>query len=119
MKFAAAMISLAGLASGLGINCNGSGLCGSSSANMQRIANIIRGDGVSPGIPDNRFYNNGEHIWCAPSVDFWTCAFLQKSGGAPGSSIKTLIQELADHGCYTCGSIPLFYPNDNNVNDGE
>jgi hypothetical protein len=46
------------------------------------------------------------------------CAFLQKSGGAPGRSIKTLSRAIPDHGCAVCGSVPLFFPDDNNVDNG-
>jgi hypothetical protein len=46
------------------------------------------------------------------------CLFLQGSGyGAPGRSIGGLIESLLQHGCNTCGSVPLFFPPPNNNND--
>jgi hypothetical protein len=96
----------------LGINCFGSFQCGPIlDPVMSDIANVIVNQ-----IDRNRFYNNGEHIACAGIF----CAFLQNSGGAPGSSIVPLIQDLRNHGCKVCGSVPLFFPQgDNNVRDGE
>ncbi|KAL4886884.1 Kp4-domain-containing protein [Aspergillus karnatakaensis] len=110
------LLSLLTTTTALGINCRGSSDCGLSSApSMGEIVSIIE------EIPDNAWYNNGEHITCIASAtnDYSICAFLQNSGGAPGSSIKTLARELQQHGCQNCGSIPLFFPNDNDVSNGE
>ncbi|KAJ5649517.1 killer toxin [Penicillium longicatenatum] len=94
----------------LGINCRGSSNCGAPDA-----PELI--DQIDP----SRWYDNGEQIACQNEAldEGAVCAFLQNSGGAPASSIITLARELEDHGCGVCGSIPLFYPNDNNVDDGE
>ncbi|OCL14191.1 killer toxin [Glonium stellatum] len=100
-----------------GINCHGSANCDTAPDAPQLIDLVALIDHID----DNRFYNNGEQIACQNEAFFKgaVCAFTQKSGGAPGSSIKTLAQELRDHGCSVCGSIPLFFPQDNNVDDGE
>ncbi|OCL14192.1 killer toxin [Glonium stellatum] len=100
-----------------GINCEGSSDCGLSDApSMGELVSIIE-----DSVPDDQFYANGEHIVCIESGSraYSICAFCQMSGGAPGSSIKVLARELLAHGCQNCGSIPLFYPGDNNVADGE
>ncbi|KAL4908781.1 killer toxin [Aspergillus multicolor] len=103
-------------ASALGINCRGSSDCSLTDApSLGEIVSLIE------EIADDSWWDNGEHIACIRSGShaYSICAFLQNSGGAPGSSVKTLARELQGHGCGVCGSIPLFYPDDNDVNDGE
>lgn len=122
-KILSASVAIASLvvsASALGINCRGSGACALAiSGNSAReLANYIN------NINDGRYYQNGEHIACATfAADEGTqghvCAFLQNSNGAPGSSIRALAHYIPDHGCKECGSVPLFYPDDNDVNNGE
>ncbi|KAL4908780.1 killer toxin [Aspergillus multicolor] len=100
----------------LGINCRGSSNCAAPDVpSLLDLVALI--DQINP----SRWYNNGQQIACLnENLDMGAfCAFLQNSGGAPASSIITLAQELRDHGCGVCGSVPLFYPNDNNVDDGE
>jgi hypothetical protein len=119
---AAAIISQV---SALGINCKGSGWCTSATSDVAHCLNEL-----IQTIDSNRWYNNEQHIACCQSdgkfglpdaegsVGF--CAYLQKSGGAPGSSIKKLGPYIPNHGCKVCGSVPLFYPQgNNNVDDGE
>ncbi|KAK7408549.1 hypothetical protein QQX98_009310 [Neonectria punicea] len=113
------LLAYLGSASATGINCQGNSGCGLAKTEIPRMANILNGDGASQGIADDRWYKNGEHIYCGMNTDSWSCAFLQKSGGAPGKSIKKLIRALADHNCVHCGSVPLFFPQDNNVENGE
>jgi len=108
-----ALISTLGLTSA-GINCEGNANCPGVNANL---GNLI---GFAAGIDDNRFYQNGQHIVCEKSQSTGApglCAFLQNTGGVPGSSIKTLLQDLQDHGCKKCGSVPVFFPSDNNDGD--
>ncbi|KAJ7161469.1 Kp4-domain-containing protein [Mycena crocata] len=94
----------------LGINCLGSSLCkGRPSNTAAQLAGYIS------NAPSGAWYNNGEQIACVRSI----CAFLQNSGGAPGSSVKALAQHILAHGCTACGSVPLFYPNDNDVRNGQ
>jgi hypothetical protein len=113
-----------GCVAGEGINCEGSGWCASANSNVaQDLSNLLQ------GVDPNRWYNNGEWIGCVQSdgsfgvpdasgnVGF--CAFLQNSGGDWGSVIKSLAPDIPGHGCRVCGSVPLSFPGDNNVNDGE
>ncbi|KAI5460745.1 killer toxin [Mariannaea sp. PMI_226] len=113
MKYSLGSIFLAAVATtvnGLGINCEGSGQCGPlADNNAQKLVNYIN------GIDPNRWYNNGQLIACSGFV----CAFLQNTGGAPGRNIKGLAHFITEHGCKNCGSVPYFYPSDNNVADGE
>ncbi|KAH7186811.1 Kp4-domain-containing protein [Fusarium oxysporum] len=104
-----AIIATALLAAGqaaAGINCRGSSQCtgGLSGAYLSSLINL------ASYIDQNRWYKNGEHIVCADRL----CAFLQNTGGMPGSSIKNLLKELDKHGCNKCGSVPVFFPEDNN-----
>jgi len=106
--------SLLHLAAALGINCRG-GACSSTGA--RQLTRAIE------GIDRNRWFANGEQIAC---VTFDTddssssfCAFLQNTGGAWGSRILELAHYLRDHGCKGCGSVPYFYPEDNDVSHGE
>jgi hypothetical protein len=115
-----AITTLAISTSATGINCAGSGACALAIAgnSARELSNYIN------NIDDNRYYQNGEHIACATfSSDEGTqghvCAFLQNSNGAPGHSIRALAHYIPDHGCKECGSVPLFYPGDNNVANGE
>jgi Kp4 len=100
----------------LGINCRGSALCNSS---LNGAINGYEADTLTQwinGIDPNRWYNDGEQIACF--VPSHICAFLQKTDGAWGSNIKGLAHYIPDHGCKSCGSVPYFYPGDNNVDDG-
>jgi len=108
---AAALFYLIGNAVATGINCEGSTKCGNPSTELLEDMTYV----VSNNLDQSRFYNNGEQIICSNNV----CAYCQKSGGAPGSSIVSLMELLLAHGCDVCGSIPLFYPSDNNVDNGE
>ncbi|KAJ6576048.1 Kp4-domain-containing protein [Mycena vulgaris] len=94
----------------LGINCQGSRLCdGNAFDTSSQLVEYIN------QASDGTWFNNGQHIACVNSI----CAFLQNSNGAPGSSVKALAHYIPDHNCKVCGSVPLFYPNDNNVANGE
>ncbi|RGP78398.1 hypothetical protein FLONG3_3534 [Fusarium longipes] len=88
-----------------GINCKGSSQCagGINGAYLSSLVNLAQ------YVDPNRWYKNGEHIVCADRL----CAFLQNTGGMPGSSIRPLLRELENHGCNKCGSIPVFFPDDN------
>ncbi|EGU86399.1 hypothetical protein FOXB_03083 [Fusarium oxysporum f. sp. conglutinans Fo5176] len=104
-----ALASAAGLVSA-GINCNGAAGCPSVAGNLDQLINLAN------GIDDNRWYNSGQKIVCIQTNlgNTGLCAFQQNTGGAPGHSIKSLLRSLRDHGCKKCGSVPLFYPSDNN-----
>lgn len=120
MLFKAAMVVIASAVgvSALGINCEGSGYCGSGwnpGANnhpLQELADII-----DYGIDDNRWYGQGEHVACDQSSG--VCAFVQKASGASGGTLAIVARDLANHGCTVCGSVPLDFPRTNDVNNGE
>jgi hypothetical protein len=110
--------TLFSLAAALGINCRGAG-CGSAAGPLTRAIE---------GIDRGRWFANGEQIACvtvtSTTADSGTttssyCAFLQNTGGAWGSRILELAHYLRDHGCKGCGSVPYFYPEDNDVSHGE
>ena len=98
-----------------GINCEGSSDCGT------------QGSGIMSGIngyiqnqldPSTTYYNNVQ-LACKKNYSNGggVCAFLQNTGGITGSNIQSIMQDLVTHGCGTCGSVPVFYPTDNNVAD--
>ena len=97
-----------------GINCEGSTGCATSGDTISALLSDAK------DITDSRFYTNGDQILCQAQHDSGggICAFLQNTGGAPGSSIQPLLQALVDHGCERCGSVPLYYPEGDN-NDGD
>jgi hypothetical protein len=102
----------------LGINCQGSSSCSLSSWNVPGVLGIMRGwvNGIDP----NHWYQNGDHIVCDNDLGGQgICAFLQGTGGMPGSSIAGLLDALVQHGCTKCGSVPVYLPvnGDNNPND--
>lgn len=45
--------------------------------------------------------------------------FSQKISGAWGGDIATVARSLSHHGCNACGSVPLDFPDTNDVNNGE
>ncbi|KAF5656495.1 KP4 killer toxin [Fusarium circinatum] len=103
-----AIITTALLAAGqaaAGINCKGSSQCAGGTQGEYTSSFVTLAKDLDP----NRWYYNGQHIMCTQHL----CAFLQNTGGMPGSSIKTLISDLEAHGCNKCGSIPVFWPQDN------
>ncbi|KAF9261781.1 hypothetical protein L218DRAFT_843969, partial [Marasmius fiardii PR-910] len=73
-----------------GINCNGSGLCGSAGATLGQLLNL-----ANQGVDDNRFYGDGQQILCLSHL----CAFFQKTGTSnSGARAKQLMQGLVNHG---------------------
>jgi hypothetical protein len=110
--------ALLNLVAGLGINCRGSYSCVGARRVAHRLTHSIG------AIDRNRWYRNREQIACVSlegdeSVR-WFCAFLQNTGGAPGSKILELAHYIEDHGCRGCGSVPYYFPEgDNNVSRGE
>jgi hypothetical protein len=99
----------------LGINCRGA--CLPSVSVARPLTTAI--EGIDPG----RWFANGEQIACARDAvsgrNYAYCAFLQNTGGAWGSRILELAHHLQAHGCKGCGSVPYFYPEDNDVSHGE
>jgi hypothetical protein len=109
--------SLFHLVAALGLNCRGSANCYNTRRVTHRLTQSIRG--VNP----NQWYTNGQQIACASVEDRrktrWFCAYLQNSGGAWGSTLIQLALYLEAHGCKGCGSIPINYPDGNDVAHGE
>jgi hypothetical protein len=77
-------------------------------------------------VPDNALYGNHQFVACIQcpfllfKSDRGICAFPQHIGKdrlIKGSEIKRAIQQIMDHGCKKCGSVPL-QPG-NNVKQGE
>lgn len=99
-----ALLHFVGFVSALGINCRGSSNCfdGAGSSLLRDLTSVV-GSHIDP----NRFefYNNGEQIIC--EFETGVCAFFQNSGGGSGSTVNTLLNELLQHGCTVCGSIPI------------
>ncbi|KAG9498071.1 hypothetical protein J7337_010960 [Fusarium musae] len=93
-----------------GINCHGSSNCANAGF---KLTGLLR---TAQDLNDNKWYYNGQHIACWQALDkTGFCAFLQNTGGLPGKDIKRLLQELVNHGCAKCGSVPAFYPSDNDI----
>lgn len=99
-----------GLADALGINCRGSGLCPSDGA----AGNLINLKAIVDGIQDRgRHYNTGQQIACTGSL----CTFFQNGASGNAGDASGLLQQLLDHGCHKCGSVPTQPGND--VSKGE
>lgn len=100
-----------------GINCQGSSECSQGTGEVSRKLT-----GYIDQLDNSRWVDNGVQIACVREPHSGDesgaiCAFMQGTGGAPASSLKTLAQDIVDHGCNKCGSVPLFYPSDNNNGD--
>ena len=155
--------ALLGLATSLGINCRGSGLCPLASwddTNSESIAQGLR-DALWGSTDDNSTsFSNGDHVICVSEsqpISVGITASAQASGskgaatagGSLGTSltlsgtiheggicvfpqkmasgatldlgtIRGLADALLEHGCTTCGSVPIHYVDEgsNNPDDG-
>ena len=115
----------------LGVNCRGSFLCPAyieafPPNYIGTFISITNGNaahcppGFSCGPLNNtEFYLPNDHIVCLPlgrSFLGGICAFAQGNNapatGIIGALIKRKLQELSDHGCRVCGSVPLSEDND-------
>ncbi|RFU73385.1 kp4 killer toxin [Trichoderma arundinaceum] len=106
-----------------GVNCNGSANCihhGEDGADaMRKLRDII-----NQRINVNRWYSNHEYVacqqrWYSSAGDY--CVFLQGTkNGASGGTIKARMDDLFNHGCETCGSVPInfHWPDSNDDKDG-
>ncbi|KAF4447821.1 killer toxin, Kp4 [Fusarium austroafricanum] len=118
--FKSALFALAatvGLSDALGINCRGSGLCvGNKGALGQLIAQVR-------AIDPNKTFRNGEHVSCVDINNIGNhpaiCAFYQNIGDRSFSlsQTQTFLQQIVDHGCKLCGSVPT--DPGNNVANGQ
>ncbi|RGP81842.1 killer kp4 [Fusarium longipes] len=120
MMFKSVLVALAasvGLSDALGINCRGSGLCvGNKGAFSQLVAQVR-------AIDPNKTFRNGEHITCVDINNIGNhpaiCAFYQNIGDRvfSVSQTQTYLQQILDHGCKLCGSVPT--DAGNNVANGQ
>lgn len=115
--------------SALGINCKGSWLCPSEYLTPNYIRIMVEiATGVATCNPrsdfncgpmnDTDIYAPDVHIICLPQGESFLggiCAFTQgnvASLGTTGVVIKQKLEQLSDHGCHICGSVPLADNND-------
>lgn len=99
----------------LGINCRGSNPnCWSQSGFDDTLEWFLYLTERGGSLGDADLYVPGSHILCRP----WgavpvggICAFTQGRNLSPtginGTMIRRKLNELVDHGCRTCGSVPL------------
>ncbi|KAK6342243.1 hypothetical protein TWF730_001720 [Orbilia blumenaviensis] len=118
----------------LGINCRGRQCCGSTkSKNAPGYRGSLSLAHLINQIPDNRTFAHLEKIACIGTVPLadthnFICAWLNygRRWGTPyylpggkgealrtAKNIKRLVNELLDHGCKRCGSVPMDYPENN------
>ncbi|KAJ2976952.1 hypothetical protein NQ176_g4648 [Zarea fungicola] len=116
MQFTTLFLALAAAVSvqATGINCEGNNLCDNPTFHLKDIVSAINSN-----IDTSRTYQNGEHIACQRNTaGSGICLFLQGTGGITGDLIKTLAQDIVNHGCKRCGSVPVFFDSgDNNISD--
>ena len=106
----------------LGINCQGSLLCGYKDKNDNVLdvfydAMTTGSNAVLQGGPleDDRVYYGGHPQDVACWKELSVCLFLQgniRSSGVNGSTIKQRLNDLRYHGCRVCGSVPISGNND-------
>lgn len=155
--------ALLGLATSLGINCRGSGLCPLASwdnPNSESIAQGLR-DALWASTDENSTtFSNGDHVICVSEsqpISVGVTASAQASGGKDGATaggsvgasltlsgtiheggicvfpqdmasgatvdlgtIRGLADALLEHGCATCGSVPIHFVDEgsNSPDDG-
>ncbi|CAK7270436.1 hypothetical protein SEPCBS119000_004088 [Sporothrix epigloea] len=102
-------------ATALGINCRGSSFCTLGGAKITDVQGQI-GDMIALGYGD-RYFNSGDQIACAKGKYESICAFFQNGAGGTAQQAFDYIQNLVDHGCTVCGSVPTQDGND--VSTGE
>lgn len=103
--------ALAGTSSALGINCRGSGLCVSNKGILGQAQGQLR------GLDQNKQFSDGEHITCVKSSvtigNPSLCLFYQNTGRKwTVAQTLTFTQQIIDHGCAACGSVPTDPGND-------
>lgn len=109
------LIFVATSASTLGINCRGSKPnCWSQSGFDDTLETFLHFTRPGGSLGDSDLYSPGSHIVCRP----WgavpvggICAFAQGRNLSPtginGTMIRLKLKELVEHGCRTCGTVPL------------
>ncbi|CEJ80553.1 hypothetical protein VHEMI00729 [[Torrubiella] hemipterigena] len=112
------ILSIAALISSVaagGINCNGSGACKANDAKLSDILNQINQIKAQGNGGHN--YGTGIQLACADGQYGPICAYYQKGASGTADRAAGLVQDLINHGCKQCGSIPTEPGND--VNKGE
>ncbi|KAF5970439.1 TOX4 [Fusarium coicis] len=91
-----ALAATAGLSDALGINCRGSGLCSGNKGALGQLIAQVRA------------------IACIPFAFGNLCAFYQGIGSRTFTKEQsvTFLDQLRQHGCSKCGSIPVDPGND-------
>ncbi|KAI1843990.1 hypothetical protein JX265_005828 [Neoarthrinium moseri] len=107
-------LSLATSAFGLGINCRGNSNCGGTLCKLTDILSQVR------ALPQGNLYNPGQHIACCgdKALASGLCAFVQgdfHDGQISAARAGDLLQDLVNHGCGKCGSVPIGPNNDPNA----
>ncbi|KAK5988805.1 KP4 killer toxin [Cladobotryum mycophilum] len=110
-----AMLAAASAVAAKGINCQGSGLCATDKGILGQAIGQLR------GMDQNQKFGDGQHVTCIQSSNIGNpslCIFYQKTGRqwSVGQTVN-YVQNLLDHGCKACGSVPTDPGND--VNRGE
>lgn len=111
-----ALAASAAVTDALGINCRGSGLCSGNKGLLGEAQAQLR------GMDQNKVFTDGQHVTCVQSSvtigNPSLCIFYQKTNGRRWTVGQTVnfVQNLLDHGCSACGSVPT--DPGNNVNNG-
>ncbi|MCJ1463341.1 hypothetical protein MMC07_001948 [Pseudocyphellaria aurata] len=139
VTFFTGLVALAtsfGTVSSLGINCRGSGLCRLATWENNKAESIIQilRDAVYASSKDkSTVYNSGDHIICVGANQPVTITAGAGYEGVTGSfalsgnihgggiclfpqgaaltleQIRPLTDKLLEHGCGTCGSVPIHF----------
>ncbi|KAK5991826.1 hypothetical protein PT974_05212 [Cladobotryum mycophilum] len=110
------LATAASAVSALGINCRGSGLCSGNKGLLGEAQAQMR------SMDQNKVFTDGQHITCVQSSvtigDPSLCIFYQSTRGRRWTVGQTVnfVQQLLDHGCGACGSVPT--DPGNNVKNG-
>lgn len=110
--FALAATMLAGTSAALGINCRGSGLCSGNKGLLGEAQAQLK------GMDQNKRFTDGQHVTCVQSSvtigNPSLCIFYQNTNGRSWTVGQTVnyVQQLLDHNCSACGSVPTDAGND-------
>ncbi|MCJ1247407.1 hypothetical protein MMC30_004621 [Trapelia coarctata] len=136
LLFSIIAITITDIASALGINCRGSGLCPRATWNNRVSVSVIQllRDAVWESVkPNSTIYSSGDHIICVSQSQPITigiggnidgisgmftlsgsipeggiCLFPQKASLTLGQ-IRPLTNAILEHGCSSCGSVPIHF----------
>ncbi|MCJ1264988.1 hypothetical protein MMC22_004863 [Lobaria immixta] len=100
------------IASALGINCRGSGMCGRYFGRPFFPAEYLHKAVFDSKKDPSTIYRDHEHITCAkllPSSDGY-CLFPQ-GADLTLAQIRPLFDALLAHNCKYCGSVPIHFVN--------